>query len=236
MSIEPVAPGRLSGAPVAIVDIGSNSVRLVAYEALTRSPTPHLQRKGAVRPRSRRGDHGPARGRGDGQGYRRLAMFPHDVPDDADRLDRCDRHRRHAGRAQRRGFLGAAREAIGVPIALIDGLREAELSAMGVRRRRTWRGRRCRRSRRRIAGTGRHPRVRPSVPPCRCRSADWRSATCRRTRPGGRSRSCARRYRARRRWRVCAAAPSMPSAAHGGRSRGCTWSSAVTPSTSCRAT
>ena len=28
--------GRLPGMPVAIVDIGSNSVRLVAYEALTR--------------------------------------------------------------------------------------------------------------------------------------------------------------------------------------------------------
>ena len=35
------APGRLAGrAPVAIVDIGSNSVRLVAYEGLSRSPTP----------------------------------------------------------------------------------------------------------------------------------------------------------------------------------------------------
>jgi len=34
------APGRLEvGAPVAIVDIGSNSVRLVAYEGLTRAPT-----------------------------------------------------------------------------------------------------------------------------------------------------------------------------------------------------
>ena len=29
------ARGRLPGEPVAIVDIGSNSVRLVAYEALT---------------------------------------------------------------------------------------------------------------------------------------------------------------------------------------------------------
>ena len=35
------APGRLAiGKPVAIVDIGSNSVRLVAYEGLSRSPTP----------------------------------------------------------------------------------------------------------------------------------------------------------------------------------------------------
>ena len=31
------APGRLPGSPVAIVDIGSNSVRIVAYEALARA-------------------------------------------------------------------------------------------------------------------------------------------------------------------------------------------------------
>src|SRR3984885_188565 len=34
------APARLDrGPPLAVVDIGSNSVRLVVYEALTRSPT-----------------------------------------------------------------------------------------------------------------------------------------------------------------------------------------------------
>src|ERR1700761_6915945 len=34
------AQGRLDhGAPVAVIDIGSNSVRLVVYEGLTRSPT-----------------------------------------------------------------------------------------------------------------------------------------------------------------------------------------------------
>src|ERR1700677_1615583 len=34
------APGRLDrGPPLAVIDIGSNSVRLVVYEALTRTPT-----------------------------------------------------------------------------------------------------------------------------------------------------------------------------------------------------
>src|SRR5580693_7526765 len=33
------------GPPVAVVDIGSNSVRLVAYEGLTRSPTPLFNEK-----------------------------------------------------------------------------------------------------------------------------------------------------------------------------------------------
>src|SRR5476649_2527453 len=39
------ATGRSPGEPIAIVDIGSNSVRLVAYEALTRAPTPTFNEK-----------------------------------------------------------------------------------------------------------------------------------------------------------------------------------------------
>ena len=46
---EPVldeAPGRLPlGRPVAVIDIGSNSVRLVVYEGLVRSPTPIFNEK-----------------------------------------------------------------------------------------------------------------------------------------------------------------------------------------------
>ena len=40
------AQGRLYyGEPIAIIDIGSNSVRLVAYEGLSRSPTPIFNEK-----------------------------------------------------------------------------------------------------------------------------------------------------------------------------------------------
>ena len=40
------AQGRLDhGPPVAVVDIGSNSVRLVVYEGHTRSPTPLFNEK-----------------------------------------------------------------------------------------------------------------------------------------------------------------------------------------------
>ncbi len=40
------APGRLDdGPPIAVIDIGSNSVRLVVYEGLTRSPTPIFNEK-----------------------------------------------------------------------------------------------------------------------------------------------------------------------------------------------
>src|SRR5271165_4302021 len=42
----PDAQGRLDhGPPVAVIDIGSNSVRLVVYEGLTRSPTPIFNEK-----------------------------------------------------------------------------------------------------------------------------------------------------------------------------------------------
>ena len=39
------ARGRLPGEPVAIVDIGSNSVRLVSYESQSRAPTPTFNEK-----------------------------------------------------------------------------------------------------------------------------------------------------------------------------------------------
>ena len=46
ISIVPEAPGRLNGGgPIAIVDIGSNSVRLVVYERLSRSATPLFNEK-----------------------------------------------------------------------------------------------------------------------------------------------------------------------------------------------
>ena len=42
------------GKPVAIVDIGSNSVRLVAYEGLSRAPTPIFNEKAMCAPRQGR--------------------------------------------------------------------------------------------------------------------------------------------------------------------------------------
>src|SRR5437868_5326150 len=40
------APGRLPGLkPVAVIDIGSNSVRLVVYEGIARAPTPIFNEK-----------------------------------------------------------------------------------------------------------------------------------------------------------------------------------------------
>ena len=43
---DPEAQGRLAhGPPIAVVDIGSNSVRVVIYEGLARSPTPIFNEK-----------------------------------------------------------------------------------------------------------------------------------------------------------------------------------------------
>jgi len=44
--VAPSAQGRLDHGPaVAVIDIGSNSVRMVVYEGLTRSPTPIFNEK-----------------------------------------------------------------------------------------------------------------------------------------------------------------------------------------------
>ena len=41
-----IAKGRLDhGPPIAVIDIGSNSIRLVIYEGLTRAPTPIFNEK-----------------------------------------------------------------------------------------------------------------------------------------------------------------------------------------------
>ncbi len=127
------APGRLGKMkPVAIVDIGSNSVRLVAYEGLTRSPTSIFNDKVLC---------------GLGRGVATTGRLPQDGVDRA--LSALNRFRVLCGAmgikdvhvlataaardaSNGKEFLAAAREAIGAPIELLSGRREAELSALGV--------------------------------------------------------------------------------------------------------
>jgi exopolyphosphatase / guanosine-5'-triphosphate,3'-diphosphate pyrophosphatase len=127
------ALGRLGlGRPVAIVDIGSNSVRLVVYEGLSRSPTPLFNDKVLC-------------------GLGRNVASTGRLPDDAVKkaLKALARFRvlcrtmqvKHihmlataAARDAENGpqFLAEAEAAFGQPIELLSGGREAELSAYGV--------------------------------------------------------------------------------------------------------
>ncbi|MDE2362498.1 MAG: exopolyphosphatase [Hyphomicrobiales bacterium] len=127
------AQGRLaSDAPVAIVDIGSNSVRLVAYEGRTRAPTPIFNEKAFC---------------GLGRGVVTTGALAEDAMDRA--LSALARFEtlcrvmgvkdiqvvataaaRDASNGQK--FLDRAEQAIGAPIQLLSGKREAELSALGV--------------------------------------------------------------------------------------------------------
>ena len=126
------ARGRLPGEPVAIVDIGSNSVRLVAYESLTRAPTPTFNEKVLC---------------GLGRGVAMSGILPEDSVGKA--LSALQRFRilcqimeirdvralataavRDAANGPQ--FLERAERAIGAPIVLLSGGREAQLSALGV--------------------------------------------------------------------------------------------------------
>jgi len=127
-----VAQGRLPGTPVAIVDIGSNSVRLVAYESHSRAPTPTFNEKALC---------------GLGRGVATTGLLPEDAVAKAlAALQRfrvlCDTMRigdvrclataavRDAANGPQ--FLALARRAIGCEIELISGAQEARLAALGV--------------------------------------------------------------------------------------------------------
>ncbi len=127
------AQGRIAaGAPVAIVDIGSNSVRLVAYEGRTRSPTPIFNEKAFC---------------GLGRGVVTTGALAEEAMERA--IAALKRFEALCGvmgikdiqvvataaaRDARNGpdFLDRAEQAIGAPIRLLSGKREAELSALGV--------------------------------------------------------------------------------------------------------
>jgi exopolyphosphatase/guanosine-5'-triphosphate,3'-diphosphate pyrophosphatase len=126
------AKSRLPGEPVAIVDIGSNSVRLVSYEALTRSPTPTFNEKvlcGLGKGVATTGfltDESVAKALAALQRFKVLC-----------RTMRISDIRALATAAVRDAangpqFLELAERAIGCNIELLAGQREAELSALGV--------------------------------------------------------------------------------------------------------
>jgi exopolyphosphatase/guanosine-5'-triphosphate,3'-diphosphate pyrophosphatase len=127
------AQGRIdNGPPVAVIDIGSNSVRLVVYEGLTRSLTPIFNEKVLA---------------GLGREVLSTGLLAGDAVDKAlaalvrfralARSMRVGKQFAIATAACRdasngREFIARAEKVIGVPITIVSGRREAELSALGV--------------------------------------------------------------------------------------------------------
>jgi exopolyphosphatase/guanosine-5'-triphosphate,3'-diphosphate pyrophosphatase len=127
------AKGRLDhGPPIAVIDIGSNSVRLVIYEGLTRSPTPIFNEKVLA---------------GLGRQVQSTGLLAPDAIDSAlEALKRfralCDTlHVRKiwaiataACRDARNGraFIAEAARICRTPITILPGKREAYLTALGI--------------------------------------------------------------------------------------------------------
>ena len=118
--------------PVAIVDIGSNSVRLVVYQSLSRAPTPIFNEKvmcglgRGVLTTGRLPEEGVEKAMKALRRYRALCdtMGVKEIQAIATAAARDA----HNGAA----FLEAASTLIGCEINLLSGRREAELSALGV--------------------------------------------------------------------------------------------------------
>ena len=127
------AQGRLDdGPPIAVVDIGSNSVRLVVYEGLTRSPTPLFNEKALC---------------GLGREVQSTGLLAADAVEHAlSTLKRFSALCTTMGakkvlaiataacRDARNGraFVRLAEQSIRAPIEVLTGGREAELTALGV--------------------------------------------------------------------------------------------------------
>jgi len=127
------APGRIEyGRPNAIVDIGSNSVRLVAYEGEGRAPNHIFNEKvlcglgKGVATTGRLNEEAITKALAALRRFRVLCASMN--------IGEIHVLATAAARDAENGpeFLTAAESAIGVPIHLISGPREAELSALGV--------------------------------------------------------------------------------------------------------
>ena len=127
------AQGRLPyGEPIAIIDIGSNSVRLVAYEGLSRSPTPIFNEKvmcglgKKVLSTGRLADDAMAKA------LAALARFRVLVDTMGIKLVKVIATAAARDASNGPDFLARCAEVTGIFPDLISGKREAELSALGI--------------------------------------------------------------------------------------------------------
>ena len=127
------AQGRLNvGDPIAIIDIGSNSVRLVAYEGLTRAPTPIFNEKVLCGLGRNVLTTGRLSTEAMDKALAALARFR--VLCTAMRISHVRLLATAAARDAENGaeFLARCQEVAGAPVELISGKREAKLSALGI--------------------------------------------------------------------------------------------------------
>ncbi|MBI1239683.1 MAG: Ppx/GppA family phosphatase [Alphaproteobacteria bacterium] len=121
-----------TGRPVGVVDIGSNSVRLVVYEGLTRSPAPLFNEKVLCAI----GRNLETTGRLDAEGvdlaYRTLARFR--AIADGLGIKRLETVATAAARDAKNGadFIARAADLLRGPVPVLSGEEEAKLAAMGV--------------------------------------------------------------------------------------------------------
>jgi exopolyphosphatase/guanosine-5'-triphosphate,3'-diphosphate pyrophosphatase len=121
-----------TGGPIAIVDVGSNSVRLVVYECLSRSPRPVFNEKSLCALGTGVATTGRLPAAGIEKALAALRRFQ--VLSDVLGVRALHVLATAAARDASNGadFLAAASKAIGAPVVLLSGDREAELSALGV--------------------------------------------------------------------------------------------------------
>ena len=129
----PTAQGRIPGrTPVAVIDIGSNSVRLVVYEGLARSPTPLFNEKilaglgAGVAETGRLGADAIARTHTALRRFTRLARQMG--------VDELEVVATAATREAEDGpdFIAEIETICGVPVKLLSGGEEARMAAFGV--------------------------------------------------------------------------------------------------------
>jgi len=121
-----------AAAPVAIVDVGSNSVRLVVYEYMSRSPRPIFNEKSLCALGKGVATTGQLPKGGVEKALAALRRFR--VLSDIMGVSTLHVLATAAARDASNGaeFLASAAAAIGAPVTLLSGGREAELSAYGV--------------------------------------------------------------------------------------------------------
>jgi exopolyphosphatase / guanosine-5'-triphosphate,3'-diphosphate pyrophosphatase len=118
--------------PIGIIDIGSNSVRLVVYDGAVRAPTPLFNEKDSCRLGRSIHSTGKLDGESVESALETLTRFRAIA-----RVLRVKNMRAFATAAAReasngREFLARGEQALGSPITLLTGEREAELAALGI--------------------------------------------------------------------------------------------------------